>query len=105
MKTGQLTERRREIRQLLPQHVLHRIGVEGKRAGQQPVEDHSHGVQVGQVLAIRDGQSGKDVVLDITDRVEYGGEQGLLGLAFSVDGRYLAAENGGAIYVYGLPSP
>lgn len=42
--------------------------------------------QVGQVLAIRDGQSGKDVVLDITDRVEYGGEQGLLGLAFSLDG-------------------
>ena len=41
--------------------------------------------QPGNVLALRNGQPPVDV-LDITDHDLYGGEQGLLGLAFSPDG-------------------
>jgi glucose/arabinose dehydrogenase len=45
--------------------------------------------QVGRVMAIRDGQVEGTPVLDVTSRVTSGGEQGLLGLAFSPDGRFL----------------
>jgi glucose/arabinose dehydrogenase len=45
--------------------------------------------QVGRVRAIRGGQLDPKPVVDISDRVRAGGEQGLLGLAFSPDGRYL----------------
>jgi glucose/arabinose dehydrogenase len=45
--------------------------------------------QVGRVRAIRDGQLDPTPVVDISDQVTAGGEQGLLGLAFSPDGRYL----------------
>ncbi|MGH3100942.1 MAG: PQQ-dependent sugar dehydrogenase, partial [Thermoleophilia bacterium] len=45
--------------------------------------------QVGRVRAIRGGQLDPTPVVDISDRVRAGGEQGLLGLAFSPDGRYL----------------
>jgi glucose/arabinose dehydrogenase len=44
---------------------------------------------VGRVRAIRDGQVDSTPVLDVTSRVTSGGEQGLLGLAFSPDGRFL----------------
>jgi glucose/arabinose dehydrogenase len=45
--------------------------------------------QVGRVRAIRGGQLDPAPVADISDQVTAGGEQGLLGLAFSPDGRYL----------------
>jgi glucose/arabinose dehydrogenase len=45
--------------------------------------------QVGRVRAIRGGQLDPTPVVDISERVTAGGEQGLLGLAFSPDGRYL----------------
>jgi glucose/arabinose dehydrogenase len=45
--------------------------------------------QVGRVRAIRGGRLDPDPVADISDQVTAGGEQGLLGLAFSPDGRYL----------------
>jgi glucose/arabinose dehydrogenase len=45
--------------------------------------------QVGRVRAIRGGQLDPTPVVDISDRVTAGGEQGLLGLAFSPDGRFL----------------
>jgi glucose/arabinose dehydrogenase len=45
--------------------------------------------QVGRVRAIRGGQLDPTPVVDISDKVTAGGEQGLLGLAFSPDGRYL----------------
>jgi glucose/arabinose dehydrogenase len=45
--------------------------------------------QVGRVRAIRGGQLNPTPVVDISDQVTAGGEQGLLGLAFSPDGRYL----------------
>jgi glucose/arabinose dehydrogenase len=45
--------------------------------------------QAGRVRAIRGGQLDPTPVVDISDRVTAGGEQGLLGLAFSPDGRYL----------------
>jgi glucose/arabinose dehydrogenase len=45
--------------------------------------------QVGRVRAIRGGQLDPTPVVDIAERVTAGGEQGLLGLAFSPDGRYL----------------
>jgi glucose/arabinose dehydrogenase len=45
--------------------------------------------QVGRVRAIRDGRLDPAPVVDIADQVTAGGEQGLLGLAFSPDGRYL----------------
>jgi glucose/arabinose dehydrogenase len=45
--------------------------------------------QVGRVRAIRGGQLDPTPVVDISELVTAGGEQGLLGLAFSPDGRYL----------------
>jgi glucose/arabinose dehydrogenase len=45
--------------------------------------------QVGRVRALRDGRLDPVPVLDISDQVTAGGEQGLLGLAFSPDGRHL----------------
>ncbi|MFP5328138.1 MAG: PQQ-dependent sugar dehydrogenase [Acidimicrobiia bacterium] len=41
--------------------------------------------QAGRVRAVRDGRVDARVVLDIADQVKSGGEQGLLGLAFSND--------------------
>jgi glucose/arabinose dehydrogenase len=45
--------------------------------------------QVGRVRAIRGGQLDPTPVVDVSELVTAGGEQGLLGLAFSPDGRYL----------------
>jgi glucose/arabinose dehydrogenase len=45
--------------------------------------------QVGRVRAVRDGQLVGDPVLDLTDDIRAGGEQGLLGLAFAPDGSKL----------------
>jgi glucose/arabinose dehydrogenase len=45
--------------------------------------------KTGQVVAIHDGKLDPVPVLDIGDEISLGGEQGLLGLAFSPDGRYL----------------
>jgi glucose/arabinose dehydrogenase len=45
--------------------------------------------QVGRVRAVRGGRLDPTPVADISDQVTAGGEQGLLGLAFSPDGRYL----------------
>jgi glucose/arabinose dehydrogenase len=45
--------------------------------------------QVGRVRAVRGGQLDPTPVVDISGKVTAGGEQGLLGLAFSPDGRYL----------------
>ncbi len=45
--------------------------------------------QVGNVVAIRGGRVDPTPVLDLTTQVTSGGEQGLLGLAFSPDGRFL----------------
>jgi glucose/arabinose dehydrogenase len=45
--------------------------------------------QVGRVRAVRGGQLDPTPVADISGKVTAGGEQGLLGLAFSPDGRYL----------------
>jgi glucose/arabinose dehydrogenase len=44
--------------------------------------------KVGRIVALRSGRDA-DVVLDLTAEVSLGGEQGLLGLAFSPDGRFL----------------
>ena len=44
--------------------------------------------KVGRVVALSAGSDPR-VVLDLTHRVSLGGEQGLLGLAFAPDGRYL----------------
>ena len=55
-----------------------------------PGEDTLYVVeQVGRVRAIRGGQLDPTPVVDISGKVTSGGEQGLLGLAFSPDGRYL----------------
>jgi glucose/arabinose dehydrogenase len=55
-----------------------------------PGEDTMYVVeQVGRVRAIRDGRLDSTPVVDISEEVTAGGEQGLLGLAFSPDGRYL----------------
>jgi glucose/arabinose dehydrogenase len=43
--------------------------------------------QAGQVVLLEDGRSNE--VLDLSSEIVSGGEQGLLGLAFSPDGRYL----------------
>lgn len=43
--------------------------------------------RVGRVVALRDGEV--EPVVDLTGEVSLGGEQGLLGLAFSPDGRFL----------------
>jgi glucose/arabinose dehydrogenase len=45
--------------------------------------------KTGRVVAIRDGRVIARPVLDLSDDVSLGGEQGLLGLAFSPDGQYL----------------
>jgi glucose/arabinose dehydrogenase len=45
--------------------------------------------QEGRVLAVRDGALDRQPVLDLGDRVQAGGEQGLLGIAFSPDGSKL----------------
>jgi len=45
--------------------------------------------KTGRVVAIRDGRVTSRPVLDLSDDVSLGGEQGLLGLAFSPDGQYL----------------
>jgi glucose/arabinose dehydrogenase len=45
--------------------------------------------QTGAVRALRSGQVDPTPVVDISDQVTAGGEQGLLGLAFSPDGRFL----------------
>jgi glucose/arabinose dehydrogenase len=45
--------------------------------------------QTGAVRALRGGQVDPTPVVDISDQVTAGGEQGLLGLAFSPDGRFL----------------
>jgi glucose/arabinose dehydrogenase len=45
--------------------------------------------QVGRVRAVRGGQLDPTPVVDLSAKVTAGGEQGLLGLAFSPDGRYL----------------
>jgi glucose/arabinose dehydrogenase len=45
--------------------------------------------QVGRVRAVRDGQLAPEPVLDISADVRSGGEQGLLGMAFSPDGTRL----------------
>jgi glucose/arabinose dehydrogenase len=44
--------------------------------------------KTGQVMALR-GRGRAQTVLDLSDEVSQGGEQGLLGLAFSPDGRFL----------------
>jgi glucose/arabinose dehydrogenase len=43
----------------------------------------------GRVVAIRDGAVDPTPVLDVSSEVSLGGEQGLLGLAFAPDGRFL----------------
>jgi glucose/arabinose dehydrogenase len=45
--------------------------------------------QTGAVRALRGGKVDPTPVVDISDQVTAGGEQGLLGLAFSPDGRFL----------------
>jgi glucose/arabinose dehydrogenase len=45
--------------------------------------------QIGRVMAIRGGKASPTPVLDITADVAAGGEQGLLGLAFSPSGKHL----------------
>lgn len=45
--------------------------------------------KTGRVVAIRDGTVDPNPVLDLSGEVSLGGEQGLLGLAFSPDGRFL----------------
>ena len=45
--------------------------------------------KTGTVWALRDGVMGPDPVLDVSERVSDGSEQGLLGLAFSPDGAFV----------------
>jgi glucose/arabinose dehydrogenase len=45
--------------------------------------------KTGQIVAIRDGEVDARPVLDLSNEVSEGGEQGLLGLAFSPDGSFL----------------
>jgi len=45
--------------------------------------------QTGRVRAIRNGQIDPAPVLDVSSQIVAGGEQGLLGLAFSPDGGFL----------------
>src|SRR5207245_11376916 len=48
--------------------------------------------KTGRVFALRDGRLGSTPVLDVSDRLSLGGEQGLLGVAFGPDGRHLYAD-------------
>jgi glucose/arabinose dehydrogenase len=52
--------------------------------------------QGGRVLAVVDGAVAPAPVLDVSDRVNAGGEQGLLGLTLSPDGERHYAHNTGA---------
>lgn len=45
--------------------------------------------KTGRVVAIRGGQVDRQSVLNLSQEVSLGGEQGLLGMAFSPDGQYL----------------
>ena len=45
--------------------------------------------KTGEVVAIRRGRLARQPVLDLSEEVSQGGEQGLLGLAFSPDGRFI----------------
>lgn len=45
--------------------------------------------KTGRVVALRDGEVAARPVVDLSDEVSQGGEQGLLGIAFSPDGRHL----------------
>src|SRR5215218_5503100 len=45
--------------------------------------------RTGEVIALRDGRAVQPPVLDLSGEVSAGGEQGLLGVAFSPDGRFL----------------
>jgi glucose/arabinose dehydrogenase len=45
--------------------------------------------KTGRIVAIRDGRVDARPVLDLSKEVSLGGEQGLLGLAFSADGRFV----------------
>ncbi|HEY7875686.1 MAG TPA: PQQ-dependent sugar dehydrogenase, partial [Actinomycetota bacterium] len=45
--------------------------------------------KTGRVVAVRDGEVAERPVLDLSGEVSQGGEQGLLGLAFSPDGALL----------------
>jgi glucose/arabinose dehydrogenase len=45
--------------------------------------------KTGRVVAIRDGKLDQNPVVDLSHEVSQGGEQGLLGLAFSPDGRFI----------------
>ena len=58
--------------------------------------------QTGRLRVLRDGRMDPDAVLDLSDQVKAGGEQGLLGIAFSPDGRFLYldfTDNGGDTHV------
>lgn len=57
---------------------------------QRPGDDALYVAQkTGQVVAVRKGRVLPTPVLDLSDEVSDGGEQGLLGLTFSPDGRFL----------------
>lgn len=45
--------------------------------------------KIGRVVALREAGAEPEVILDITREVSQGSEQGLLGIAFSPDGRFL----------------
>ena len=45
--------------------------------------------QIGRVRAVRNGELVREPVLDLSEEVRVGSEQGLLGLAFANDGRHL----------------
>jgi glucose/arabinose dehydrogenase len=45
--------------------------------------------QEGRIVAVRDGDVDDEPVLDLSERVQAGGEQGLLGLTFSPDGEHV----------------
>jgi glucose/arabinose dehydrogenase len=58
--------------------------------------------QSGRVRALRDGRLDPTPVLDVSSLISSGGERGLLGIAFSPDGRYLYldyTDNGGDTHV------
>jgi glucose/arabinose dehydrogenase len=71
---------------LEPVITLERPVAMASRAGDEQLYVAQQG---GLVVAFGDDQPGRRVVLDLTDPTEASGEQGLLGLAFSPDGRRL----------------